>query len=348
MKRFESLDWLRGIMAFAIMIYHLVGWNLVQPEAGSVLGNFGIYGVSIFFVLSGLSMGIVYHNYIKGFQTSIVFFIRRLFRLLPLLWIAVAVVSGVVYLLHGDFNFYKIFLNITLLFGFVAPDQYINVGAWSIGNEACYYALTPFFIMFYARSKALGNAAVLGTVAIGLYYAFYLLDPSKTLTEQWQTYINPLSNMYLYTLGLSLYYNFHDVKLKRASYLLIIISFAVLCLCPVSGDQIVLVTGINDVIFSLASVAITLGFYKLEVTLPEWITKPFANLGEATYGVYLLHPVIYIFTNKLIANPYLCIATTVCITIVAANISYQFYEKRFIKIGKKLTSGDSKVIRPAV
>ncbi|WP_424585541.1 acyltransferase family protein [Acinetobacter baumannii] len=132
MKRFESLDWLRGIMAFAIMIYHLVGWNLVQPEAGSVLGNFGIYGVSIFFVLSGLSMGIVYHNYIKGFQTSIVFFIRRLFRLLPLLWIAVAVVSGVVYLLHGDFNFYKIFLNITLLFGFVAPDQYINVGAFLV------------------------------------------------------------------------------------------------------------------------------------------------------------------------------------------------------------------------
>ncbi|MDC5598006.1 acyltransferase, partial [Acinetobacter baumannii] len=161
-------------------------------------------------------------------------------------------------------------------------------------------------------------------------------------------YIHPLSNMYLYTLGLSLYYNFHDVKLKRASYLLIIISFAVLCLYPVSGDQIMLVTGINDVIFSLASVALTLGFYKLAVALPEWITKPFANLGEATYGVYLLHPVIYIFTNKLITNPYLCIATTVCITIIAANISYQIYEKRFIKIGKKLTSSDNKVIRTAV
>ncbi|MFW6525104.1 acyltransferase family protein [Acinetobacter baumannii] len=88
MKRFESLDWLRGLMAFAIMIYHLTGWTLFHPEAGSVLGNFGIYGVSIFFVLSGLSMGIVYNNYIKNFQTGLVFFVRRLFRLLPLLGFA--------------------------------------------------------------------------------------------------------------------------------------------------------------------------------------------------------------------------------------------------------------------
>ncbi|MFH4113324.1 acyltransferase family protein, partial [Acinetobacter baumannii] len=73
MKRYESLDWLRGLMAFAIMIYHLVSWQLFHPEAGSLLGNFGIYGVSIFFVLSGLSMAIVYSNFIKDFHTSFIF-----------------------------------------------------------------------------------------------------------------------------------------------------------------------------------------------------------------------------------------------------------------------------------
>ncbi|WP_447505644.1 acyltransferase family protein [Acinetobacter pittii] len=96
MKRFESLDWLRGMMAFSIMIYHLISWEVFHPQSGNILGNFGIYGVSIFFVLSGLSMGIVYNNYIKNFHTSIVFFIRRLFRLLPLLWIAIAIVAGIV------------------------------------------------------------------------------------------------------------------------------------------------------------------------------------------------------------------------------------------------------------
>lgn len=342
MKRFESLDWLRGLMAFAIMIYHMVSWELFHPESGSLLGNIGIYGVSIFFVLSGLSMGIVYNNYIKDFQTSIVFFIRRLFRLLPLLWIAIAVIVGIDYLVHGTLDIYKIFLNITLLFGFVAPDSYINVGAWSIGNETFYYAFTPFLIMLYAKNKQLGNLAVLGLVAVGMYFAFSALDPNKPLADQWNTYINPFNNFFLYACGLAMYFNFHDVSMKNIANILIVVSIAIFCLYPVAGDQINITTGVNRIIFALASIALTLGFYKLELNIPSLISKPLANLGEATYGVYLLHPVVYIFVNKVTEDPIICASTTVIVTIIAANLSYQFYEKRFIKIGKKVTTFEPK------
>jgi len=338
MKRFESLDWLRGMMAFAIMIYHLISWEAFHPQAGNVLGNFGIYGVSIFFVLSGLSMGIVYNNYIKNFHTSIVFFIRRLFRLLPLLWIAIAIVAGIGFIVNGQLDIYKIFLNVTLLFGFVAPAEYINIGAWSIGNETFYYAFTPFLIMLYAQNKQLGNLAVLGLIAVGMYFAFSALDPSRTLSAQWQTYINPFNNFFLYACGLALYYNFHSVSMKNIANILVVISLAVLCLYPVDGDQINITTGFNRIVFALASIALTLGFYKLEIDLPSWFAKPFANLGEATYGVYLLHPVVYMFVNKLVYQPMLCIVVTSIATIVIANISYKVYEKLFIKIGKKVTT----------
>ncbi|WP_462156912.1 acyltransferase family protein [Acinetobacter baumannii] len=348
MKRFESLDWLRGLMAFAIMIYHLVGWELFHPEAGSMLGNFGVYGVSIFFVLSGLSMGIVYNNYIKNFQTALVFFVRRLFRLLPLLWVAIFVVSFALFFMKGEpLDIYKIFLNITLLFGFVAPDAYINTGAWSIGNETFYYALTPILIMLYANKKFLGNLAVLVLVVVGIYFAFYALDPNITLSEQWATYINPFNNFFLYACGLALYYNFHDISMKSFANILIVISLAVLCFYPVAGDQINITTGINRIIFSLASIALTLGFYKLEIELPIWLSKPFANLGEATYGVYLLHPIVFYATNRIVNDPYLCIALTSLITIIAANLSYQIYEKKFIKIGKKLTTIEPRVYESA-
>lgn len=338
MKRFESLDWLRGLMAFAIMIYHLISWKLFHPEAGSILGNFGIYGVSIFFVLSGLSMGIVYNNFIKGLKTSIVFFIRRLFRLLPLLWIAVAVVVGIDYLVRGELDIYKVFLNITLLFGFVAPSEYINVGAWSIGNETFYYAFTPLLIMLYAKHKQLGNLAVLTLVAVGMYFAFFAIDSGSNIKDQWDIYINPFNNFFLYACGLALYYNFHDLQMKNTANLLIVASLLVLCFYPVAGDQINIITGINRVIFAAASIALTLGFYKLEVDLPTWFAKPFANLGEATYGVYLLHPVIFMFTKKLPIAPISCVIITAILTIIAANISYRLYEKPFIKLGKKATS----------
>lgn len=294
MKRYESLDWLRGLMAFAIMIYHLVSWKFFHAEAGSLLGNLGIYGVSIFFVLSGLSMAIVYNNYIKDSQTAIVFFVRRLFRLLPLLWVTIFLASCAAYYLRGELDLYKIFLNVTLLFGFVAPEAYINTGAWSIGNEVFYYAFTPLLIMLYAKNKQLGNLAVLALVAVGMYFAFSVLDPSKTLSIQWQTYINPFNNFFLYACGLALYYNFHDVSMKNIANTLVVISLAILCFYPVTGDQINITSGINRVIFALASIVLTLGFYKLEIDLPNWFAKPFANLGEATYGVYLLHPIVFL------------------------------------------------------
>nr|WP_252509190.1 acyltransferase family protein [Acinetobacter baumannii] len=196
MKRYESLDWLRGLMAFAIMIYHLVSWQLFHPEAGSLLGNFGIYGVSIFFVLSGLSMAIVYSNFIKDFHTSFIFFIRRLFRLLPLLWVAVFIVSSIKFLLHKEIDIYNIFINITLLFGFISPSSYINIGAWSIGNEVFYYAFTPILIIIYLKNKLLGNIIVIILTLVSFYFSFFLLDPTYKLSQQWSIYIHPLNNFF--------------------------------------------------------------------------------------------------------------------------------------------------------
>jgi peptidoglycan/LPS O-acetylase OafA/YrhL len=127
------------------------------------------------------------------------------------------------------------------------------------------------------------------------------------------------------------------VSISKIAPFLIIISLAILILYPVSGNQINIISGFNRIAFALASIVLTLGFYKLEVNLPGWFSKPFANLGEATYGVYLLHPIVFIFANKLVSNPIASILLTSIITIIAANISYRFYEKLFIKIGKKAT-----------
>lgn len=345
MKRFESLDWLRGLMAFAIMIYHLTMWQLLKPDAGTMLGNFGIYGVSVFFVLSGLSMAIVYHHYIKDFNSSIVFFLRRIFRIWPLLWLCILLVAALDFILKGQLDLYKIFLNLTTLFGFVAPDQYMNTGAWSIGNEMVYYALTPFLIAAYNYKKALGDFIVLLTIIIGCYFGFYALTPEQNLVEQWSTYVNPFNNLFLYTCGIAIYYNFHELDFKKIPLFLILASLCVFAFYPVAGaDQISITTGINRIIFAAAAVILTLGFYKLTMNPPSFIAKPLANLGEATYGVYLLHPFVYVFMSKVIDNAFVVITLTSIFTIIAANISYRIYEKPFIKLGKKLTTFESKSV----
>ena len=157
-NRIESLDWLRGLMAIAIMFYHLTYWHIFPLDSSYFLGRLGIYGVSVFFVLSGLSMAIVYSNFIVDKQTAAVFFIRRIFRIWPLLWICVAIVTIPSLLKGNEASIMQVLLNITTLFGFVSPSSYINTGAWSIGNEMVYYALTPILIMSYEKNIIKGNA----------------------------------------------------------------------------------------------------------------------------------------------------------------------------------------------
>jgi peptidoglycan/LPS O-acetylase OafA/YrhL len=340
MKRYETLDWLRGITACAIMIYHLISWTLWHPQAGSLLGNLGIYGVSIFFVLSGLSMGIVYNHFICNFKSSFIFFIRRLFRLLPLLWVVIVIVSLDQFYLTHYFDLSKFILNITLLYGFLAPSEYINVGAWSIGNECVYYAFTPILIMLYNKRKLFGNLALLGAIIIGIYFAFFTLDHHLTLAQQWKAYINPFNNLFLYFSGLAIYYNFHELTMKRIAPLLIFISICILWFYPLNGDQIQIVTNLNRIIFSIAAVTLTLGFYKLEVTTIQLIFSKFlSNLGEATYGIYLIHPIIFLYITRFFnLAAYLNILLTIILTILISNLLYYFYEKPFIKIGKRLTT----------
>ena len=340
MKRYETLDWLRGVTACAIMIYHLISWTLWHPQAGSLLGNLGIYGVSIFFVLSGLSMGIVYNHFICNFKSSFIFFIRRLFRLLPLLWVVIVIISLDQFYLTHYFDLSKFILNITLLYGFLAPSEYINVGAWSIGNECVYYAFTPILIMLYNKRKLFGNLALLAAVIIGIYFAFFALDHHLTLAQQWKTYINPFNNLFLYFSGLALYYNFHELKIKRIAPLLIFMSICILWLYPVAGDQIKIVTDLNRIIFSIAAVTLTLGFYKLEIiTMPSSLSKILSNIGEATYGIYLIHPFVFLYITRFFnLNSYLNILLTIILTLLISNLLYYFYEKPFIKIGKRLTT----------
>ncbi len=62
MNRLYNLDYLRGLSAFAIMIYHYLSWTYNKYSSDDFLGRLGIYGVSIFYVLSGLTLYYVYHK----------------------------------------------------------------------------------------------------------------------------------------------------------------------------------------------------------------------------------------------------------------------------------------------
>lgn len=62
-NRFISLDYIRGICAILIMLYHYTYFILnIKYESDSFIMRMGFYAVSMFYILSGTTLFLVYHK----------------------------------------------------------------------------------------------------------------------------------------------------------------------------------------------------------------------------------------------------------------------------------------------
>jgi peptidoglycan/LPS O-acetylase OafA/YrhL len=335
-NRIVPLDWLRGLCAISIMLYHFffIGKN------DMLFGKLGVYAVSAFFIISGLSMAIVYNNYIKGLKDSIVFFSKRLFRIIPIY--AIACILTILLLPDYNYSFIKIVLNITTLFGFVHPADYIPVGGWSIGNEMVFYLFTPVILFIYDKKTLYGNLILVITTVIGLYFAFFLLDPNDSLANQWKIYTNPLNNLFLFVLGIAIFYNFNKITINKLSNIVVLFGSFILFILYPFDSHIEIVTGRGRIIFVIIVAVWVFSFFKMKIDNVSTTGKVFEMFGMATYGVYILHPIIRMIlsgANKFLNTGFPSIAISIIavfITIVAAIISYYYFELKISNWGKNL------------
>ena len=297
-------------------------------------------------------MAIVYSKFIVDRKSIIAFYIRRIFRIWPLLWLCIALMTIPAIARGNEVSLEKIFLNLTTLFGFVSPGSYINTGAWSIGNEMVYYAITPIIIMAYENSKVKGNILLTLSFAVAVVFSFFLLDPEISLREQWQTYINPFNNMFLYVAGIAIYYNLTSKKIGVFGTLIFFgTAIATFVFYPVYGDKIAIVTGTNRLVFLFSSIILVVSFYKFSRydLVPKVVQYPLEQFGIATYGVYLLHPVVnsyagYALKKVGLENSALLFAVVVVLTIASAIVSFNIFEKKIMRLGKKVTAIDSNLV----
>jgi peptidoglycan/LPS O-acetylase OafA/YrhL len=339
-SRYRSLDLLRGLMAVSIMIYHLN-----EGESGSTLGRLGIYAVCIFFVLSGLSMAIAYDRFITDARTAGAFYVRRIFRIWPLFWVAVSLAALASW--HGGkpFSAGKLLLNYTTLFGFVAPYSYVNEGAWSIGNEMVYYALTPLLLAGFRYRRWAGGCIMAATIALGALFALRWMNPAAPIESQFDVYVNPFNNLYFYCSGLMLYYGLRDTKPgKQWCVGMLAVSAAVFVFYPLTGNQIYLAVGLPRLVFSVISVVTVYAVWKLGNVMPGVIGDKLEQLGVATYGIYLLHPIAMgwiasVLKRLRIGGPVLFQVLVVSVTIAGSLLLYRYYEYPFMQLGKRLAPG---------
>ncbi len=350
--RVQSLDYLRGLMALAVMTYHYTGWSVGPLGSETVLGRLGIYAVSLFYILSGVSLAIVYQGRIRSGGDILDFAVKRVFRIFPLFYLVVtsalllgwlsSAMKGASYI----FPVYTAILNYSLTFGFIDPSAYLSTGAWSIGNEIVFYAVLPWLLLISNKSRSFLVAALLASVAIEISFAFFFLSPDVPIESQWNTYINPLNQIFLFLAGVAIgaYGRPRNGPGRATGLLLLVLScVAVFCWWPSQGNQAHLVTGITRLVMSGACIVLVAAVFTWNPSSESRWVKPLAFLGEGCYSIYLLHPIVaipiaFVFERLHPGSLGAAYTTAFVATLALSWGSFRFIEKPMIRAGRHASS----------
>lgn len=364
---FPNLDGWRFIAFLAVFYHHSYStkfeYILENPTYKLIRGTTknGNLGVDFFFVLSGFLIIylLISEKNLTGKIDVRNFYIRRILRIFPLYYFCVFFgfvifpfiksLLGVIPDENANPLYYLFFLsNIDIINNYAIPDASILGILWSVSVEEQFYLTIPFILLvvpvkFYKwiftlvivvswifRANYFDNEYVMtfhtitfaGNLAIGGLIAYYSATNEKFVKffEDLNPYIIKLLYLAVILIFFFRYQIFFSPVLRIFDTSIIAILFAVILL---------------EQNFSKNS------FFKMKNN------RIFSRLGKYTYGLYCLHMIAILIvlqiTSKLHINTELwqivLIETplNLALAIVIAYISYQFYEKPFLKLKNKFS-----------
>lgn len=344
-ERLQALDYLRGAAASSILVYHFSSWNFGPPSAQFPIGRMGIYGVMLFYILSGLTM---YHVYFPKWESRlpqlIDFGIKRVFRIFPLLWLAIIVT---VLMDAVDVDWKAFFLDMSGAFAVYKWESNYALGAWSIGNELVFYALFPLILLAVKAGRAWLLALAGVFLAIFLYFAFVVIDPHQPLMSSWVAYTNPLNQCLLFMIGILIGEFMRDVQWSAGTRgLLLLAGVLVLFGYPSEADPASIVAGPARVALVGGAALICMAAYRWALELPRLLARPLLFLGETSYGIYILHPIVYNLVELLHAKGPLAglglpvsarMLLAITLSLVASYLSFRYLEHPMMVLGRRIS-----------
>jgi peptidoglycan/LPS O-acetylase OafA/YrhL len=347
-ERVPGWDLLRGMCAVAVASYHLMYWQDL-----ATVHTLGSYGVYLFFILSGASLAYTYLDKFTNGQFSFKRFLWvRYLRLIPL-YLALMLLVLPWKLVKGTpladllINY---FLNAFLLFGFYNPASNATlIGGWSLGIEVIFYLLFPLLMLSF-KARWLAWCTFGAVLLLQLTWISITLGAAGGYALNSQSYHQAPSFAAYFMGGCLLGVAKRKGVMKSFKYIwpgvvCLMAGFALaVALNPTQqGDELVGWRG--AVLFGLCFVLVYLAS---RLDLKHRMQTIAQYFGDATYGLYLLHPVIFfgltfaVFPSLGISNPvqwpvYGRIAFLLLVLLAAfglALLSERYFEKPVRQFGQ--------------
>ncbi|MBA1204473.1 acyltransferase [Pseudomonas capeferrum] len=334
MEKYYGIQYLRGLAALFVIVYHSLVMAAVAPYFQNPVGDFG---VDIFFVISGFVMWITTDNKRKG---TLHFWWARVLRVAPLYWFfTLLIISAALILPSLFFNsrgIDPVFILKSLLF---IPAQNPDVGdvtpvytiGWTLIYEMFFYFLFGFGLLIDDMRKRFTFIVMLfsGLALCGMLVNFK--DPVLA------TYTGPLILEFLAGVVLG-YFRRHLLNLgPKVGAGLVMAALTTLML--VHADQ-----SSRFWIYGIPSLALVSGVVVLEKYIQGTVKKIPLFLGEVSYSLYLSHPisqrvwyVVFIMLFGQIASKEVAITYalgSVVVGVLGGVICYLVVEKQLLRLAR--------------
>lgn len=324
-----SVQYLRGIAALLVLLAH-ISYKDMQYSLGSFHFDIGIFGVDIFFVISGFVMYYISQNIENSFRGIICFFKQRVIRIIPLYWL-VSCLALMIYIIapervNSSTGSTDILNSFTL---FPSETKYLVAVGWTLSYEFYFYFLFSISL-FFKYYKAL----IISVILLSLVFVGEMLF-SKTFLQNFLT--NSLLLEFFYGILIAKYYLNHFTH--RAKFLLgfIIVGLFILYINFFSD-----ISTIRGFYFGFPAMVIVLVLVSCEKYFKKHKSILLTELGNMSYSLYLVHLFVLAFVaiiyklvkiNTFVAEIIYLIAMF-SLSILIGYVVYKFIESPLLKYFK--------------
>ncbi|WP_134702556.1 acyltransferase [Ammoniphilus sp. YIM 78166] len=307
---FETLQLLRGVAAILIVFFHAFGENSIFV--------YGVYGVDLFFVLSGFIIMYTHHSDIGLSNTLRDFLIKRLVRIFPTYWMVTFCYITLVTISGHALSVEYIVKSLLLL----PQDTLPIVGvAWSLQFELLFYLIFSLLILnkkiFYPMFWMWGLAS--------MSFLFLPIELPKVL----KFIFSPFNLEFLLGCIIALVIIKNKLSYKWIAGMgisTIIISFFL---------QYKVFFEVHRVIFwGVPFSILILGLVKLEIRRRVHIPRVLTYFGDASYSIYLTHLISLLVLEDiaemiLVENLILAKFLICALSIMLGCIFYSLFERKY-------------------
>ncbi len=346
MNKLQNIQALRGIAVLAVLTFHLVAIESKYGGSKTLLTEllgFGMFGVDLFFVISGFIMVAITKDQEQNIKQALIFLYHRISRIYPLYWVYTLLIL-IVYLIKETKGTNDVEIDILasfLLYPSGTP-LLIAVG-WTLIHEIYFYIILFFSLLLTSKKTMPVVIFIWGALVIILNVS--LESPNRLL----RLVSHPLTLDFIggYFLAIFLYSKYNFMLKTRT---LITLSTFGIATSMFAYNYYYGLTGLIQpfgwwriLIFGSPAMIIVFCFYKLEIS-GYYVNSLLVTIGNASYSIYLTHILTLILIGKVwgmfsldsIYDNIIMLPVLFASAIVVGCISSIYIEKPLLKYSRKL------------